>query len=174
MSEDVRRDAELLHHLLCCEPAIQDRVTGGLAQITAKRIALWTDRSEQTISDYRTGKTNIPVDFWRRILEHHLDRRIIELLAPNDVTIELEVLHLHRPATGPEFFREAVKSEGEHHQQMKYLAEMLADGRIDELDATTVQAYEDAYQKHRLTDAALRSAILNTFMRKREKAEAAR
>ena len=169
---DMRRDAELLSLLLQCEPWVLDRMDGKARQFIVKTLVAWTGKSEQTISQYRNGTSNIPVEFWRSILDHHLDPRIVHLLIPLDVRIDLTIDTADEPASPPEFFRAAVQAEGEHHEQMKLICELLADGRIDELDRETVVAYEAAFHQHRLTDAALYRAIVNTYNRKREKAAA--
>ncbi len=170
--EDMRRDAELLAALIQAEPWVIDRMDGKVRQIIVKTLVAWTGKSEQTISQYRTGQSNIPVEFWRSILDHHLDHRIVALLIPIDVRIDLTIDPVNEPASPAEFFRKAVEAEGEHHEQMKQVANLLADGRIDELDRDTVVAYECAFHQHRLTDAALYRAIVNTYNRKREKATA--
>ena len=165
MSEDVRRDAELLDALLNLAPVVSDRVTGGNAQFTVLTLRDWTDRSQQMISQYRNGITNVPVEFWRRILDHWLDDRILDLICPSDCSFDIHVTAGNGPASAPEFFREAVTAEGAHHEQMKYVAEMLADGRIDELDGRSVKVYHDAWLRHRARDAVLHRAILNTYHR---------
>jgi hypothetical protein len=166
----MRRDAELLSEMLNDPGFVLDRVDGRLRPFIVKTLVLWTGKSEQTISQYRNGQTNIPIEFWRSILDHHLDHRIVCLLIPIDVRYDLTIDTAHDPASPAEFFRKAVEAEGEHHEQMKQVANLLADGRIDELDRDTVVAYEAAFHLHRITDAALYRAIINTYNRKREKA----
>ena len=174
MSHDVRSDAEFLCHLCDSCPCVADRATGVHITITAKLIAHWTGLSLQTVSDYKTGKTNIPVGFWRALLEHTFDLRILALICPWDAAVEIRDIRINQAPSGPQFFRQAVELEGKHHEQMKYVAEMLADGRIDELDLATVKGYDDAYQEHRQRDAALHHAIVNTFSRTMERKAAAR
>lgn len=175
MFPDVRTDAALLITLLDEKASVLDRQNGHLAQITVKTLSRWTGLSDTTISLYRMGQANIPISFWRRILEHHIDARIIALLTPVDCSFDLNVNSIDGPASAPEFFREAVKVAGEHHETMKYVAEMLADGRIDEMDSATVQAYYDSFQSHRLRESALHQAIITTYNRQAEaKAQAAR
>ena len=169
---DMRRDAELLSEMLNDAGFVLDRVDGACRPFTVKLLVAWTGKSEQTISQYRNGGSNIPVEFWRSILQHHLDHRIVSLLVPLDVRYDLTIDSVKEPASRAEFFRKAVEAEGQHHQQMVYIADMLADNRIDELDRDTVVAYEAAFHQHRITDAALYRAILNTYNRKREKAAA--
>ncbi len=171
---DVRRDAELLSAMLYDEIWVRDRADGKARQFTVKTLVLWTGKSEQTISQYRNGTSNIPVEFWRAVLDHHLDSRVVGLLIPLDVRIDLVIDRGDPPANPAEFFRAAVKAEGEHHEQMKYIADILADGRIDELDAETVEAYENAFHQHRGTDAALHRAIRNTYARRCEQKASAR
>jgi hypothetical protein len=162
---------DLLVHLTDDCPVVFDRRSGGPVSLTAKVIARWTDRSLQTISDYRTGKTNIPVEFWRRVLEHYFDARIIALLVPDCLHWEA-FDHDHLVDTAPAFFRQAIAAEGAHHEQMKYVADILGDGRVDELDAGTIQKFSDAYVAHRTRDAQLHRSIIAAFHRSREKAGA--
>jgi len=42
-----------------------------------------------------------------------------------------------------------------------HLANIIADGRIDELDNASVTAYHAAYMKHRMRDAQLHAAIID-------------
>lgn len=175
MYHDVRTDAALLNTLLDEKATVVDRQNGHVAQITVKTLSRWTDLSDSTISLYRTGQANIPILFWRRVLEHYLDPRIVALLQPADCDISVAINNINGPASPPEFFREAVRVAGEHHQTMVYIAEMLADGRIDEMDTATVQSYYDSYNAHRVREGALHHAIIATYNRQIEaKAAAAR
>lgn len=172
MAREMRSDADLLNTLLNEGPIILDRVTRHAAALSTKVIAHWTDRSIQTVSDYKNGKLNIPVDFWRRVLEHHMDERITALIVPDTCEFELVATDTLDPTTGPQWFREAIQGEGEHHEQQKYLAEILADGRVDELDTASVQGYHDAYHRHRQRDAALHRAIIRQYQRALARKEA--
>jgi len=163
--QDVRRDAELLDDLLSAAPLVCDRVTGVHVVLSAKQIAAWTDRSVQMISQYKNGQTNIPVDFWRHVLRHYCDIRIVALLCPDNCLIEVINVAEQSPETAPAFFRQAVESEIEHHDKQRYLAELLADGRIDELDELTVRNYDDAFHSHRTRDAALHRAVIHAWNR---------
>jgi hypothetical protein len=167
---DMRRDAELLAALIQAEPWVLDRMDGKCRQIIVKTLVAWTGKSEQTISQYRTGQSNIPMEFWRSILNHHLDCRIVALLIPIDVCFELTINSDKGPLSPPEFFREAVQASGDFYEEMKYVSEILADGRVDELDAARMENYEISFYKHRLSEAALNREIKNTYYRKREKA----
>ena len=77
MEHDVRSDAELLELLVNEAPIVPDRVTGRNVVLSAKQVATWTGRSIHTVSDYKNGKSNIPADFWRQLLEHYFDLRIL-------------------------------------------------------------------------------------------------
>lgn len=169
MDHDVRTDAELLGWFCDYTPVVTDRVTGRRLVVSAKLLAAWTGKSLQMVSQYRSGTTNIPVEFWQRILDHHVDRRIIALMVPSDLTFEIVDARCNMPASPKEFFKDAVAAEIAYHDQMKHVAEILADGQVDELDADTVQAYADAFEIHRLRDAALHHAIVNTFNRAQER-----
>jgi len=163
VSDDVRRDAELLSALLNDAACVRDRVDGTVTRFIVKQLCVWTNLSEQTISEYRNGMRNIPIDFWRRILEHYFDRRIVVLLVPDGLCFEVVDIRCNCPASPREFFRDAIEAEIAYHDQMKRVAELLADGRIDETDGTCVQEYEDAFQTHRERDANLHHAIINTY-----------
>ena len=163
MCQDMRNDVELLNAILDHGMVIVDRQTSGNVLVTAKALAYWTQRSLQTVSDYRVGKTNIPVEFWRRILEHMFDLRIVNLLLPSTIHCELIPLEDIQPRTAKDFFREAVEAEGEHSTQQRYLCDLLADGRIDETDGQAIQRYDDAYWAHRRRDAVLHRSILKAF-----------
>ena len=165
MATEMRADADLLNVLLNETPLVVDRITGRSVAVNAKMVAHWTDRSIQTVSDYRIGKLNIPVCFWRRILEHYLDSRIAGLIIPDTCEYDVQALDGTDPVTGPQWFREAITAEGEHHEQQKHLADILADGRVDELDSSSVQAYDDAYRRHRMRDAMLHQGIIRRYKR---------
>ena len=169
MSDDVRRDAELLSALLNDAALVRDRLDGQIARFVVKQLAVWTGKAEQTISEYRNGTRNIPVEFWRSILEHFCDRRIIALLIPEEFDFEISDVRCNCPASAPAFFRDAVEAEIAYHEQMKQVAELLADGRIDEFDVGTVKEYDDAFHAHRLRDANLHHAIINTYNRALER-----
>lgn len=160
MSQDMRSDVGLLCALLDESPLVRDRLTGYVAPLSAKLLAHWTDRSIQTVSDYRTGKTNIPAEFWKRFLEHYYDPRVIVLFIPGSVIWEAVTTEGIDAVTAPAFFREALHAEAQYHEQQTYLANILADGRVDELDASTVVGYHDAFHRHRHTDAQLFRAIV--------------
>ena len=165
MEQDMRSDVELLNTLCDEAPLVVDRVTGRSVVLSKKVIALWTGRAVQTVSDYATGKLNIPIEFWRRILEHHFDPRIPNLLFPEDYDHQAIAPWRAEPANARQFFRQAVQESGAHHAKQTYIADILADGRIDELDASTVQDYADAYVHHRALDCQLHRAILQAFNR---------
>lgn len=163
MESEMRTDVELLIALCDSGPTVVDRRTGRSLTINAKALSLWSGLSVQTISDYKTGKYNIPISFWRSILDHCVEPRIVSLLIPDGVLFEMVDpcgLALVQP---PQFFRKAVESGRAYFEQQERLADILADGRIDELDAASVQAFSDAYDQHRFLDAALHRAIVGTF-----------
>jgi len=165
MSDELRRDAELLSALLNDAALVRDRVDGQVARFVVKQLVVWTGKAEQTISEYRNGTRNIPVEFWRSILEHFCDRRIIALLIPEEFDFEISDVRCNCPASAPAFFRDAIEAEIAYHEQMKAVAQILADGRIDDFDAKTVREYDDAFHVHRKRDANLHHAIVNTFNR---------
>jgi len=162
--EDMRRDVELLNAVLNESPHVRDVHTDHWVCLSAKQLADWTNRSLQTISDYRTGKTNIPVDFWRAVFERTCDLRIVALLVPIDLfNVEVNRRQERAPETPAQFFREALVAEGEYHEQQKVLCDILADGKIDDLDARRVTAYDDAFWRHRVRDASLHRAVLAKY-----------
>lgn len=164
--EDMRRDVELLNAMLNEAAHVHDIVTGNVAVLSAKQVADWTDRSIQTVSDYRVGKTNIPVDFWRSLFERTADLRIIALLVPLDAFhVEINSRRDPGPDTPVNFFRETLEAEAEYHAQQKALCEILADGAIDDLDARRVTLYDDAFWRHRRRDADLHRAVLSAYRR---------
>lgn len=162
--DDMRADAELLNAMLNDAPLIH-LDDGATVALSAKLIAHWTDRATQTISDYRTGKLNIPVDFWRALLSHYFDMRIVQLILPGGYSAEVHSHGEYIPLTGPQWFREAILAEREHHEQSMYLADILADGRVDETDAQTIKGYDDAFHAHRHREALLHRAILTAYRR---------
>lgn len=171
---DMRTDAELLNTLLNEAPAVVDRRTGIGAVLSAKQLGHWTGLAVQTISGYRTGQVNIPVSFWQKILEHHLDRRIAALIMPSNVMFDLLPAVQEHAGRSKDFFTEAIESLGLHHEKSKYLAEILSDNRVDELDHSTVQEYHDAWDRHRQRDFELHAAILATYNRAMLAKESAR
>lgn len=162
---EMRSDVDLLNALCGEAPIVVDRTTGLAVSLGRKQLAHWTGLAVQTVSDYSTGKYNIPVDFWRRVLDHYLDARIIGLLLGDSHNYELVHHGEVRPNTAPEFFRDAVEQVGAFVAQQEYIAEILIDGRIDELDGNSVQEYHDAYLRHRLLDAKLHRSIIDKYQR---------
>ena len=163
MRYEMGTDTDLLNGLVNSGDIVVDRLTGHKVALSRKQFAYWTARSVQTISDYGTGKHNIPLDFWRRILAHHFDQRILHLLIPDDVDVEVAFLNA-RPLSSPqEFFRHAIELEGAHHRTMMRITDILADGRVDELDAAAVKAYHASHCAHRDLDSTLHREIMRTF-----------
>jgi len=159
---EMRTDVELLN-ALCNEAPLVMEASGLAFPLSKKRIAHVTGMSVQTVSDYGSGHYNIPIEFWRRLLSYCCDPRIIALLLGDDGRFEVVVHNRLPESEGRDFFKQAVADEGDHYQKMMYVAEMLADGRIDELDRASVQSYHDAYLRHRMTDAALHHAIMRQY-----------
>jgi len=162
--EDMRCDVELLNAMLNESPHVHDVHTDRWVCLSAKQLADWTNRSLQTISDYRTGKTNIPIEFWRAVFNRTCDLRVVALLVPIDLyNVEINPRQERGPESPGAFFREALVAESEYHEQAKALCEILADGKIDDLDARRVTAYDDAYWRHRVRDASLHRAVLRRY-----------
>lgn len=163
MEIDLRSDAELLNALCDEAPVVQDRQTGRQMSLAKKVIAAWTGRAVQTVSDYATGRLNIPIEFWRSLLDHYFDPRIVVLLVPDDYDWEVHPTLNDPPRLARQFFRAAVEETGAHHTKQTYIADLLADGRIDELDGLTVQQYADAYHRHRELDWQLHRSIMTAY-----------
>ena len=163
MNCEMRTDAELLNTLLNEGAVILDRITGNHISFCAKVLAQWTDLSVQTISEYRTGVRNIPVSFWKRVLAHCPDWRIISLMVPDQFCIEL---YDEKPAphlSVTDFLRKGGEAVARHGKLLKYIADIVADGRIDELDRSTIQQFFDEYERMRTTQAQLRHAIRKQY-----------
>lgn len=173
MKGEMRSDADLLNALCDEAPHVIDRLTGNVACVSKKVIATWTGLAVQTVSDYATGKYNIPIDFWARILNHYYDSRIARLLFHFRDDVEIMFQQGEIP-TSRSFFSDAVTESGAHHKKQTYIATLLADGRIDELDASTIQAYDDAYYRHREIDCALHAAVMRTYRKSLAAKEASR
>jgi len=163
MVYEMRTDAELLNVLLNEAPMVAEQRTGHTQALSAKLIGYWTGRAVQTVSDYRTGKLNIPIDFWRRILDHYLDMRIVRLLISDLYIVEVTPHVAPPPPVGVEWFHQAVEVIGTFHAQQKSLADIIADGKVDASDAAAVAAYDRAFHEHRATEAALHRATLAAF-----------
>ena len=89
MESEMRTDVELLIALCDDGATVVDRRTGRPLTINAKALSLWSGLSLQTISDYKTGKYNIPISFWRSILDRYVEPRIVSLLIPDGVLFEM-------------------------------------------------------------------------------------
>lgn len=165
MECEMRNDAELLTDLTSEAPMVRDRVTGCPVSLSRKVIADWAGLSQVTICDYCTGKYNIPIGFWRRVLEHYVDPRIFRLLIPENYHYEVYPIEVRSVATTRDFFRDTLRLEQAHHQMMVYLAGILADGQVDELDAASIQRYDDGYLIHRQRDDQLHRSIMVTYQR---------
>lgn len=163
MVHEMRRDVELLIWLCDATPVYVDRVSGRNVLVTAKAIAQWTGRAAQTISDYRSGRINIPVEVWRLLLVHIDEPQIFMLLIGD--RDDIEVVFHRRPGSEPtkEILLGAIEDQGRFHQTQHYLADILKDGRIDEADAQRIQAYSDAYAAHRFSEASLHRTIIRAF-----------
>ena len=163
MCQDMGRDVELLNDLLNSAPLVQDRLTSRAVVISAKLLAGWSGRSVQSISDYRNGRTNIPVEFWRSILSRFYDLHIISLIMPDDINFEASITDYADPLPAKDIVRAAVEGEIVHYNKMKYVAEIIADGQIDELDTSTIKEYRSAFYAHRVRDLALFRSLTARF-----------
>lgn len=162
MSE-MRSDVDLLNALCDEAPVVEDLVTGRPVAISRKLLAQWTGVSIQTVSDYGTGKYNIPLDFWSRILAHHFDARIPAMLfAQCGYPVTFGMCRV--PVSCERgFFKSAVEESGAYHETQKQIAELLADGRIDELDASTIQKYDDAHCRFISLSVGLHATIMRRY-----------
>jgi hypothetical protein len=167
MDCDMRTDAELLVELTDAAPTVRDRITGHIVVASAKQVAAWTGRSVQTVSDYRSGKTNIPIDFWRALLGRCMDSavnsRILRLLAPDNAVLEFLPLEPVPAATPRDVFAQMLDAESAHHEKQRYLLEILADNRVDELDREAVQQFVDAFDAHRQRDALIYRTVIERY-----------
>jgi hypothetical protein len=163
MCGELGTDVDLLGSMLDGGEVVVDRVSGRTVTLCAKTIAAWTGLSIQSVSDYRNGVRNIPIIFWRRILDRCLDTRILEMLVPDDHYFEIFNLGPRDVLSANDLFREVVTAEIKHHQKTRYVYEILADGRVDELDARTIDAYHRFYCEHRHRDAVLHREVKRRF-----------
>lgn len=159
----MRTDAELLQRFINDAPTVRDRVTGQTVTLCVKVLSDWTGKAGRTIYEYANGERNIPVEFWRAFMEHCPDTRIISLILPPGLRADVIDVTPGGPETPAAFLRDACKSIEQHAGLQKYLAEILADGRIDELDKTSVQRYAEGFHAHRRTEAQLFQAIVNKY-----------
>ncbi len=160
MHYEMNTDAQLLNELFDQSPIVTDCITGVTYALSRKLVASWTGKSLQTISDYGTGKYNIPIYFWRCWLEHSFDLRILELLLGNSGKYEIIHNDFIDPLSPGDMFRAAVEQEGLHHKQMMHLADIIADGRVDDVDKESVVKYHHTHQLHRVRDAQLHAYIM--------------
>lgn len=165
MESEMRSDAELLN-CLCNEAPVITYSSGAIGSLSKKTLAEWSGRSIQTVSDYATGKLNIPIDFWARILTHYHEPRIVALLL-GDGLYECYRLPAEGQRCCRQFFVDAVTESGAHHEKMRIVAEILQDGHINELDGRKVQEYHDSYIQHRDRSAILHHQIMNAYQRSR-------
>ncbi len=160
MSPEMRDDAELLSHICDSAPIVRDRQTGIETLVCAKVLACWTSLSVQTISEYRSGVRNIPTSFWRAILTRWHNPGIVNLLIPDDYHAELIDFKEPVPLTSTQFFRDAVEESGLFAEKQKHLANILADGDINELDRQDIMEYHDAFLEQRQTSDLLHRAVM--------------
>jgi len=160
---EMRSDVDLLVSLVDSDLTVIDRATGRPVILTRKTIAHWTGMSVQTVSDYCSGKYNIPIDFWRRIIERHFDPRVVALLIGDRIPYEVILYDAPEPETSRDFFRRAVEESGVHHETQTRIADILADGQVDELDGEAVHAYAEAWARHRQVDSHLHRSIITAF-----------
>jgi len=148
--DDMRADIDLLNDIL-------DRHT-------RKQLCMWADISHETLSQYVNCGRNIPVGFWRSLFRATKDLRILGLITC-DIACEIYVQPAELPACGRDFFAQSVTDSGKYHEMQTYIAELLRDNRIDEVDGETVQHYADSYLAHRANSALLFRAIMRTYQR---------
>lgn len=160
---EMRSDVDLLNCLCDEAPVVTDLVTGLPVAISRKLLARWTGVSIQTVSDYGTGKYNIPLDFWSRVLAHHFDPRIPRMLFTHCGFPVCFGMCIVSPGAERGFFKSAVAESGAYHETQKQIAELLSDGRIDELDENTIQKYDDAHARFISLSVGLHATIMRRF-----------
>ncbi len=174
MEHEMRTDAELLNAIADEAPLVTDRLTGRPVCVSRKVIALWTGLSIQTISDYGTGKLNLPVDFWKRFLAHYLEPRVVALIMPPNCAYEVYPTIIPTPLGAPAFFQQMLAVEKAHHAMMIRIVDILGDGRVDELDGSSIKQYDDDYHEHRQRDDLLHRTVMATYQQAVAQKEAVR
>jgi len=156
-------DAELLDDMLNSAAVMRDGVI-----LTAKALSLRTGYATQTISDYRRGRINIPVRFWRLVWNLTRDLRVANLLladTPCEITFSDQVRDI---ADSDDLLQAAVDSLREFHQQEAYLLEILKDNRIDEADRVAIDQFNLAYARARQTQTEVHRAINRAYADRRK------
>ena len=155
---EMNSDVDLFCELLADAPICLDGQS-----LNAKRLALWTNRSVKTISDYRTGKLTIPVHIWRAVFLRLPDSRIANLIlggtcdiVRNDVLPELD----DQPAS----YDSLLEISKMHHESMVYLADIMRDGRINEADAERLDSYNQTWRKLHYYTLGFNKALNRKFI----------
>jgi len=151
---EMTTDAELLDAILNEAICAHDGMP-----ITAKRVAQWTNLSIKTISDYRRGLINIPASFWSYIQERCDDARIFNLILGRRKTLLFFTDTIPDVSGDAAAFRAASQQMAEFCEQQKYLASILADGRIDETDADAMRSFNAAHARALMSMQQLHHAI---------------
>lgn len=152
-------DAELLDQMLNDSAVMRNGHV-----LTAKAISFHTGVAVQTISDYRRGRYTIPVRFWRQVWNLTRDPRIASLLI-GDTPCEITFTDSIRDIAGDaSLLAAAVDSLSDFHAQEKYLLEILRDGRIDEADRKSINAYNAAFVRARQTQNEVHKSVNRAFV----------
>ncbi len=150
---EMHRDHELLAELLNEAPHTPD------GPLCVKLLSRWTGRAGQTISEYRNGQRTIPVEFWRQLLMHWRCPRIVDLLLGGcsyEIVFDADVPDLSSDVSA---FKAALESMETFHETGAAIAQLFADGRVDEADASTIRRYNVAYFRHRWQSAQVHKAV---------------
>lgn len=151
---DMNLDVDLLCRIIDTETA------------TVKQLAFWSDKSCDTIYAYRSGRIpNIPTGFWRRILPKLREVNSpfayeIPSLILGDCECSLVFDSILPDVRSPGCATALLRAHIAACQTEQYLAELFADGRIDEADRERLQAYENSFIASQVASHAIHKAVM--------------
>jgi hypothetical protein len=139
--------------------------------LNVKSVAHLTRLSRDTIYAYQLGRINIPITVWSQLFEQTRDLRIVTMLA-GSVPMEFFSRDLMPDLTDDAgSLRGALQSMKDFHQMQAELAEIVADGRIDQSDAESVRKYNRHFVQHMAHSHAVHRAINTNYQRSIQDAE---
>lgn len=129
--------------------------------ITVKQLAMWTGYAAPTVYKYRDGHKTIPSIIWRVLYKRTRDPRIVELIT-GDVPVAVVPLDVGDDDV-PSAIAHLLDVREKQIDWEKALHKILADGRIDALDARRIREMKAQFPLMIRTQAQLQQAITRQY-----------
>ena len=130
--------------------------------ITAKQLATMTGYGQSTIYKFLAGTATIPMVIWRALYKLTEDPRITKLIT-GDVPVVEVPLNLDPAGVDAPTLRRLLESRQSSIAFEKNILDILADGKIDSLDAREIAKLKKIFPKMITDQAQIYHAITGEY-----------